>query len=370
MGDFNSMFPNFLDRCLELKNLLMPLAYLLITGGLIAATIARHRSASAHLRSFGKTIVLIMLLVYLPNWGNQVVSLVDSTVKDVLKVNPAKIHDQYKAALELKKATEGEKSWWEKLMDWRAAPLEWLLTGIFMFLGWLASAIMWWAYLLQTAILYLGYSLSPIFVGVFMVPSLTELGRRYFLKLVGIMFWPLGWGVAGLVTEGMIDFMTDRNFLSVPVGGNELYSLQNMMGLAFLGIWIIFSTIAAPIIMQKSVETGSSVGANLISGAYAAGRTALMAGATTVVEAATGAKGVAGAARVAAVSTITAAETLASVSSGSGGRSLVGSLIDLHARDLRLGVHAPPVRFPANDPTGDKSVRDLLLRTRNPHSEG
>ncbi len=311
-----------------------------------------------------------MLLVYLPNWGNQVVSLVDSTVKDVLKVNPAKIHDQYKAALELKKAAEGDKSWWEKLMDWRAAPLEWLLTGIFIFLGWLASAIMWWAYLLQTVILYLGYSLSPIFVGVVMVPSLTELGRRYFLKLVGIMFWPLGWGVAGLVTEGMIDFMTDRNFLSVPVGGNELYSLQNMMGLAFLGIWIIFSTIAAPIIMQKSVETGSSVGANLISGAYAAGRTALMAGATTVVEAATGAKGVAGAARVAAVSTITAAETLASVSSGSGGRSLVGSLIDLHARDLRLGVHAPPVRFPANDPTGDKSVRDLLLRTRNPHSEG
>src|SRR5437660_3292654 len=309
MGSFNSMFPNFLDRCLELKNVLMPLAYLLITGGLIAATIARHQSASAHLRAFGKTIVLIMLLVYLPNWGNQVVSVVDSTVKDVLKVNPAKIHDQYKAALEFKKTAEGEKSWWEKLMDWRAAPLEWLLTGIFMFLGWLASAIMWWAYLIQTAILYLGYSLSPVFVGFFMVPSLTEVGRRYFLKLVGVMFWPLGWGVAGLVTEGMIDFMTDRSFLSVPGAGSELYSLQNMMGLAFLGIWIIFSTIAAPLILQRSVETGSSAAAEMISGAFAAGRTASMAGATTAVEAATGATGMAGAARVAAVSAITTAET-------------------------------------------------------------
>ena len=370
MGSFNSMFPNFLDRCLELKSVLMPLAYLLITGGLIAATIARHQSVSAYLPTFGKAIVLIMLLVYLPTWGNQVVSVVDSTVKDVLKVNPAKIHDQYKAALELKKAAEGEKSWWEKLMDWRAAPLEWLLTGIFMFLGWLASAIMWWAYVIQTAILYVGYSLSPVFVGFFMVPSLTEIGRRYFLKLVGVMLWPMGWGVAGLVTEGMIDFMTDRSFLSVPGAGSELYSLQNMMGLAFLGIWIIFSTIAAPVILQKSVETGSSVGANLISGAFAAGRSALSAGATTVVEAATGATGVKGALAVAAASTATAAETLASVSSGSGGRSLVGSLVDLHARDLRLGAHARPVRFPANDPTGDKSVRDLLLKTRNPHSEG
>ena len=239
-----------------------------------------------------------------------------------------------------------------------------------MFLGWLASAIMWWAYVMQTAILYVGYSLSPVFVGFFMVPSLTEVGRRYFLKLVGVMFWPLGWGVAGLVTEGMIDFMTDRSFLSVPGAGSELYSLQNMMGLAFLGIWIIFSTIAAPVILQKSFEIGSSVGANLISGAFAAGRNALSAGTISLADAGTGAVGVKGALGVGAMSVVTAAETLASVSSDAGGRSLVGSLIDLRARDSRLGMHARPVRFPANDPTGDKSVRDMLLRTRNPHSDG
>jgi hypothetical protein len=364
------MFPNFLGRCLELKALLMPLAYLLVTGGFIAATITGHRSSSALLRIFGRTIVLIMVLVYLPTWGNQIVSMVDTTVKDVLRVNPSKIHEQYQGALELKKAAEGEKSWWEKIMDWRAAPMEWLLSGIFIFLGWLASAIMWWAYVIQTAILYFGYSLSPIFVGSLAFPGLNMLGRRYFLQLVGVMFWPLGWGVAGLVTEGMIDFMTDRSFLSVAGAGNELYSLQNMMGLAFLGIWIIFSTIAAPVILQRSVETGSSAAADLIGGAFSAGRTALSAGATSVVEAATGAGEVKGALGVGAMSVAAAAETLASVSSGAGGRSLIGSLVDLRARDSRLGLHPSPVRFPANDPTGDKSVRDMLLRTRNPHSEG
>ena len=40
MGDFNSMFPNFLAQCLSLKTLLTPIAFLLITGGLIASTIA------------------------------------------------------------------------------------------------------------------------------------------------------------------------------------------------------------------------------------------------------------------------------------------------------------------------------------------
>src|ERR1700722_4209662 len=55
-------------------------------------------------------------------------------------------------------------------------------------------------------------------------------------------------GVAGLITQGMISFMTDQSFLSYQgvisgTGGEIGYSLQNLMGLGFLGIWIIFSTI-------------------------------------------------------------------------------------------------------------------------------
>src|SRR5471030_889051 len=116
MGDFNSMFPNFLTQCLSLKMLLTPIAFLLITGGLIASTIAHHHTGNAQLQAIGKVIVLIMLIVFLPNWGNQIVSIVDDTVKNVLKVDPAKIHDQYQAALELKKSTDGNQSWWDKLI--------------------------------------------------------------------------------------------------------------------------------------------------------------------------------------------------------------------------------------------------------------
>ena len=117
MGDFNSMFPNFLTQCLSLKTLLTPIAYLLITGGLIASTIAHHRSGNAQLQAIGKVIVLIMLIVFLPTWGNQIVSIVDDTVKNVLKVDPAKIHDQYQAALQIKKSSDGNTSWWDKLVN-------------------------------------------------------------------------------------------------------------------------------------------------------------------------------------------------------------------------------------------------------------
>src|SRR2546429_9476651 len=152
MGDFNTMFPNFADRCAELKNILTPLAYLLLVGGVISSTIIGHRSGAAYMRTFGRTIVLIILLTFLVSWGNSITAIVDSTVKNVLHVDPTKIYDDYQSALAMKKAAEGERSWWEKVFEWRASLLEAILTGIFYFFGWIASAIMWVAYLLQTAI--------------------------------------------------------------------------------------------------------------------------------------------------------------------------------------------------------------------------
>ena len=144
MGDFNSMFPNFLTQCLSLKTLLTPVAFLLITGGLIASTIAHHRSGNAQLQAIGKVIVLIMLIVFLPTWGNQIVSIVDDTVKNVLKVDPAKIHDQYQAALQIKKSSDGNTSWWDKLVNFPASMVEALMSVAFIILGWLASTIEWW----------------------------------------------------------------------------------------------------------------------------------------------------------------------------------------------------------------------------------
>jgi hypothetical protein len=372
MGDFNSMFPNFLTQCLSLKTLLTPIAYLLITGGLIASTIAHHRSGSAAFQAIGKVIVLIMLIVFLPTWGNQIVTVVSDTVTNTLQVDPAKIHDQYQAALQMKKSSNGNTSWWEKLINFPSI-MEALVSGVFMILGWFASAIEWWAYILQTAILFIGYALSPIFIGMLAFPSLQNVGRNYLLNLLGIMIWPLGWGVAGLITQGMIDFMTDQSFLSASSAPNTLYSLQNLMGLAFLGIWIIFSTIAAPVAIQRAITTGQSAASSLFSGAFSAGRAAATTGATTFADG--GAAGIKNAIAAGAMATAAATESLAtsSMSDGhGGGGSLLGSLAQMnnraHERERDKEGQNKQQGFPPNDPTGDKTVAGLIDKSRNPNA--
>ncbi len=372
MPDFNTLFPNFTSRCVDLQNMLIPIAYLLIVGGMITATITGHRSGGAYIRTFGRTIIFIVLMTFLVSWGNSISTVVDSTVKDVLKVNPTKVYDDYQKALEMQKAAEGDKSWWEKVFEWRASLLEAILTGIFFFFGWIAGALVWWAYLLQTVILFVGYGLSPIFIGFLAFQSLHEVGKRYFLNLVGVMIWPLGWGVAGLVTQSMIDFMTDRTFLHAnPLVGGDIYSFQNLMGVAFLGIWLIFSTIAAPVIIQKAVATGSLAASHLLGGAFAAGRAAISTGATTLATVGSSISGVSGAVTAGVITAGTAFESLAgaSLNGGYGGGSLIGSLGEMRAAGGPSNRRSrQTATFPPDDPTGDKTVAQMIRRTRNPYS--
>jgi hypothetical protein len=193
------------------------------------------------------------------------------------------------------------------------------------------------------------------------------------VMLIGFIFGTIcvvGGGFAGLITQGMIDFMTDQSFLSSSSAPNTLYSLQNLMGLAFLGIWIIFSTIAAPVAIQKAIATGHSAVSSLFSGGFAAGRAAATAGATTFADG--GAAGIKNAIAAGAMATAAATESLAasSMSDGHGsGGSLLGSLAQMnnrsHERERDKEAQNKPQGFPPNDPTGDKTVAGLIDKSRN-----
>jgi hypothetical protein len=379
MPEFNSIFPHFTGRCVELRNLLLPITYLLFIGGIISTVITNHRSGHAFLRTFGKTIVYIILLTFLVNWGNTLSRSVDTTVKEVMKVDPTKIQDQYNAALELRKSSEEQKSWWEKIFEWKASIFEGLLSVFFYFLGWVASAIVFYAYIIQKVIIYLGYGLAPLFIGFLAFGTLSGIGTRYLLHLLGVLLWPLGWGVAGLVTEGLIDFMTDRSFLHGPFMTTDSYTLQNFIGIGALGIWIIFSTIAAPVLIQRAIAEGFLIGSALMSGAATAGRAALSAGMTTgatVAANAIGPNGVNGGLLLAGLGAGAAAgaESLAGSSSGMSDSSMVNSLTHLRPMAYR-GSQSDDAKegfasFPLEDITGDKTVAELLRQTKNPHSQG
>jgi len=119
-----------------------------------------------------------------------------------------------------------------------------ILCVIGMFLMWLFS-------LLQQFLTAVAIGVSPIFFGLLLIRGLDGLASRFLTGFVGLCLWPLGWGIANLVTALLLDFALNTtnnvalsaiNYLS----GGVLWWLG-------LGLWTIGSTLAAPWMISRSV---------------------------------------------------------------------------------------------------------------------
>jgi hypothetical protein len=362
MNDFNTLFPNFLNQCAELNRVLTPVACVLFVIGIVSSTVTGHRSPSAYLRTIARTCAYVAVLALLLTWGSETATAIDRTVKNTLQADPAGVYDQYQKALTMQKGISAEKkSWWD-LLDSQAI-FEQLLSWFLWVVGWLASVIVFYAYLAQKFILYLGYGFAPLFVGFLAVRTLHSIGVSYLLGFAGVLCWPIGWGAASIMTKGLLDFMSDQSFLTVGgAGGAFGYALQNLLGVAVLGIWLIFSTIAAPIIIQKAISTGAQIGQALAGGAVTAGSAAAVSGAGAATAFGGGGGFLGTLAGVGAGATSAAVGATEASLSGSS-YSPMGSLLSSLAHQRR-GPRKPPRNNP-DDITGDQAAQDVLRRKRN-----
>jgi hypothetical protein len=258
----------------------------------------------------------------------------------------------------MQKGTGADESWWD-LLDAQAI-FESIVTGILWCFGWFAGIVVFYAHLTQKFILYLAYGFAPLFIGFLAVRTLHSIGVTFLLGFAGVLCWPLGWGAAAIMTRGLIDFMADQSLFTLGAGtGGAGYALQNILGVAALGLWLIFSTIAAPLIIQKAITTGTQIGQALASGAVTAGIAGVTSGAGAA--GAIGAQGglavaAAGVAGGATAATVAASEASTTGSTYSPLGNLLGSLASQRSASRR------PARPKTDDPTGDEAVRELLER--------
>lgn len=339
MATFDSIFPTFLAKCGELHDLLLSVAFALFVTGVIVTVHHRfsHRVA-LHLAT--RLMVLTSLLVYLPIWGNTIQNLLQETILSGLGVDPAHVYSQFVHLLVIKR-DDTTTSWWNVMAQLHNFTTDVLITVALWLIGLLASLLMFWAYIFQSVILNLGYALSPLLIGFMAIPALKQTGNNYLRNLFGVLLWPLGWALAALVTQGILDFMTDPTFEYFDPT-STFPDLQKTVGVAAVGVWIIFSTIAAPVIIQKVIASGALAGSELLShGAHSAIQTATGAVGGAVVAAPFG--------PLAAAASGGMAGTL-SLFSSAGRVANAGSLVTGHGR---LGAFR-------NDSSGDRAVHQML----------
>jgi hypothetical protein len=349
MASFESLFPTFLQKCAELHVLLRIVAFMLFIVGTILLVVHGFSGKTLMLHIV-RLFVLTALLVMLPQWGNQVQQLVQTSILDGLGVDPSNVQDQYNNLLVIKRDTGSAHSWWDILGDLSGFTVETLISGILWLVGEFASLLVFWAYIIQKFILFSGYALSPLLIGLMAIRPLRSTGTRYLMNLVGVLLWPLGWAVAALITQGILDFMTDPSFKFIDPTAT-LYSLQATVGVAVVAFWIVFSTISAPLVIQKVLAHGALAGGQLLGGAASSFlQTAATTAGAAAVASTTGVPFVtAGAAGMAAI---------LSTLSTAGGHGSAGAIII-------AGSGLPPRSArgrPGDDISGDKSVRELIAK--------
>src|ERR1035441_721828 len=237
MATFDSIFPTFLAKCGELHTLLLSVAFALFVTGVIV-TVSHRFTHRVLLNLLMRLLLLTSLLVFLPAWGNQIQSLLQNSILSGLGVDPSQVYQQFNQLLVIKR-DPAQTSWWNIMAQLHNYTTDLIITALLWLVGQLASLMMFWGYIFQKVILNMGYALSPLLIGFMAIPALKQTGVRYLLNLVGVLLWPLGWAVAALVTQGILDFMTDPTFQYLDPT-STLPDLQKTIGVAAVGFWIIF----------------------------------------------------------------------------------------------------------------------------------
>ena len=264
MATFDSIFPTFLAKCGDLHTLLLSVAFALFIVGVIVTV--KHRSShKSILNLLLRLLLLTSLLVFLPAWGNTLQNLLQTSILSGLGVDPANVYQQFNQLLIIKRDPATQSSWWNVMSQLHNFTTDLIISAVLWLVGQFASLMMFWAYIFQTIILNLGYALSPLLIGFMAIPALKHTGNRYLMNLVGVLLWPLGWALAALVTQGILDFMTDPSFEYIDPT-STLPDLQKTIGVAVVGFWIIFSTVAAPVIIQNVIAHGIQPGGALLAG--------------------------------------------------------------------------------------------------------
>ncbi|MGE3312776.1 MAG: hypothetical protein AB7O66_22630, partial [Limisphaerales bacterium] len=138
---------------------------------------------------------------------------------------------------------------------------EGIIFALLTLIAWLAMAVMAFVYSVQRALLLASWAISPLLFPLLAIRPLSGMGLRHLLRILGIMLWPVGLGLAATFSEGLIEVIaTGTSFADVSTAQALGRGLTSLLGVVVLSIWILFSTFLAPLLIQRLLVGSDGTG--------------------------------------------------------------------------------------------------------------
>ena len=254
---------------------LLPLASVLLIAGFWNAIIGAQESPRQILLTLVKFAALVALMSKFDVLIDSAQEYVADLVTHTLHAEPDKVADRYLDLLNQRRGVKSERSIVDQFLSPTISMVEAILAAIMLLFSIVAGWIMAVAYLFQKIVLQAGYALCPLFLPLLGLASVRSIGVQYLLGMAGVVLWPLGWAVASLVTNNLIDYVAQQSFLPSAGAADDLsWATRTLLTTMLIGLWVIFSTVVAPWVMQRAITTGAQVGNSLLSAGASAGSAA------------------------------------------------------------------------------------------------
>ena len=297
-----TLLPSFINAGQNLHNLLLPVCLVLAFAGLIykITSLWRERSITSLFPYLVKTLIAFVLLGLMASWGDSLTDMV-TDLDNQLGLNQSNVLKDYAQAVATKFGVNvngtGTAAAIQNPQDQQGNPLSGFLNeagnvasnigklfqtvamgadglaaafmGVFVLIcSMLGMLAMWLMSLVQQILVVVCVDISPIFLGCLLIPPLGQLAARFFTNYISVVLWPLGWGIANLVTKALID-------LAVNPSSNAGLGAFNFLGGGYvwwlgLGLWALFSSIAAPWLVTKALSAGENPMVALFGGSMGA----------------------------------------------------------------------------------------------------
>jgi hypothetical protein len=308
--NLSSLLPSFVSAANNLHTALLPVCLVLGFGGLVykCAAMYRERSLQAFFPYLVKLSVAFCALSSMTTWGPMITGMVtdlsnqaglnqtgilttfanDLAQKFGAQVNSSGIpatqpqSQQTNSTLQwLGNAGSNALSWfaslgspssaaakatgtlWQVLSNASTGFQTALEAGFVMICCVLGMLAMWIMSLLQQVLTQVCIAVSPIFLGCILIPPLGQMAARFFTNYLAVCCWPIGWGIANLVTVALLN-------LALNPSNNTGLGALNFFGGGFIwwigvGLWALFSSIAAPWLVTKALSAGENPLVSLFS---------------------------------------------------------------------------------------------------------
>lgn len=158
----------------------------------------------------------------------------------------------------------------------------------------------WVGFQIQIIAIYLGSACAPIFMAMLLFEPTRDTAVKYHIGMVGLLFWPLGWGLGMLFANGVMTkgvelvaiILGPMTF--VPIVNSVVEDFAIIVIVLIVIVWMLVTLFVAPKIIQKAVTTGAQIGMGLVSAGISTGASVASAG----IQAASGAAQMAGGAAI------------------------------------------------------------------------